>query len=109
MTESLIDVVARLNQRNEIKPHVSMLLAYDEPKLLLDALGEIDMLHGQIGALKAALIKDRFWLIWKGGECASVERATAKAEHQLAQEYPDIFGDENKRGRRHEDPHPGLR
>lgn len=48
---------------------------------------------GQIATLKAALVKDRFWRIWKGGECASVEKATAKAEHQLAREMPDIFGD----------------
>lgn len=57
---------------------------------------EFAKLREQIATLKAALLKDRFWLIWKGGECASVERATAKAEHQLAKEYPEIAWEEKK-------------
>ena len=59
-------------------------------------MNHIDEQASQIVTLKTALLKDRFWLIWKGGECASVEKATAKAEHQLATEYPDIVWEERK-------------
>jgi hypothetical protein len=58
--------------------------------------GKINEQTGQIAALKTALLKDRFWMIWKGGECASVEKATAKATSQLAREMPDIFGEDKQ-------------
>ena len=63
----------------------------NDASMYIDKLfAHIDEQACQIATLKTALLKDRFWLIWKGGECASVERATAKAEHQLEEEYPEI-------------------
>jgi DNA topoisomerase VI subunit A len=59
-------------------------------KLALDAKDR------QIAALKAICTKERFWQIWKAGECQTVKKATAKAEHQLAQEYPEIAWKEMK-------------
>ena len=71
---------------------------YDCPSedIIKGLLAHIDEQACQIATLKAICIKERFWLIWKGGECASVERATAKAEHQLATEYPDIVWEDKK-------------
>ena len=70
----------------------------NQERKIRSLLAHVDEQASQIAALKAALLKDRFWLIWKGGECASVERATAKAEHQLAQEYPEIaWGKKNEK------------
>ncbi len=57
---------------------------------------EFARLHGQIATLKSICIKERFWQIWKAGECQTVKKATDKAEHQLAQEYPEIFAEETK-------------
>ena len=50
-------------------------------------------LHWQIARLKAICVKERFWQIWKAGECPTIKRATDKAERQLAQEYPEIAWD----------------
>lgn len=58
------------------------------------ALVQIDEQAGQIATVKAICIKERFWQIWKAGECQTVERATQKAKDQLAKEYPEINWDE---------------
>lgn len=58
------------------------------------ALVQIDEQAGQIATVKAICIKERFWQIWKAGECQTVERATQKAKDQLAKEYPEIFAEE---------------
>ena len=48
----------------------------------------------RIATMKAICTKERFWQIWKAGECQTVERATQKAKDQLAKEYPEINWDE---------------
>jgi hypothetical protein len=51
----------------------------------------------QIETLKAALIKERFWSIWRKinkSVDADVEKTTVKARKQLANEMPEIFGEE---------------
>ena len=58
------------------------------------ALVQIDEQAGQIATVKAICIKERFWQIWKAGECQTVERATQKAKDQLAKEYPEINWEE---------------
>jgi hypothetical protein len=57
-------------------------------------LDHIDEQASQIATLKVICTKERFWQIWKAGECQTVERATQKAKDQLAKEYPEINWDE---------------
>lgn len=45
----------------------------------------------QIKKLQAALIKERFWTIWRKGKHADVNAATELAKKQLRAEIPDIF------------------
>ena len=72
---------------------------YDNCKadgIIENLLAHIDEQASQITTLKAICIKERFWQIWKAGECQTVKKATAKAEHQLAEEYPEIAWEEMK-------------
>ena len=66
----------------------------NDASMYIDKLfAHIDEQASQIATLKAICTKERFWQIWKAGECPTIKRATDKAERQLAQEYPEIAWD----------------
>jgi hypothetical protein len=44
----------------------------------------------EIDSLKRALLKERFWSLWKLNESDDVSKITEQARHQLKRELPEI-------------------
>jgi len=64
-------------------------MTVDELTAAFQILHDIDRKNEQIKKLQAALLKERFWKIWRKGKHTDVNDATKLAEKQLRAELPE--------------------